>query len=130
MLLRQAIECCELSFGQSLFAHCVKRRSWNLDCCGLFHGHRVIHSGFAVLCLLPVIIVCKPALSILCCVCMPSLHNHAPIPSLIISHYIHAYVPCNLETSRSLQTAPCSLQTARWPCRLRGHRFNGSALER
>ena len=22
------------------------------------------------------------------------------------------YVPCNLETSRSLQTAPCSLQTA------------------
>ena len=24
-------------------------------------------------------------------------------------------VPCNLETSRSLQTAPCSLQTARGP---------------
>ena len=28
------------------------------------------------------------------------------------------YVPCNLETSRSLQTAPCSLQTAQWPCSL------------
>ena len=28
------------------------------------------------------------------------------------------YVPCNLETSRSLQTAPCSLQIARWPCSL------------
>ena len=53
-------------------------------------------------------------------------------------------VPCNLETSRSLQTAPCSLSIARWPCslqtachvvcRLREGRFNGSmhvcALER
>ena len=48
--------------------------------------------------------------------------------------FVDIYVPCNLETSRRLQTAPCSLQTARWPCslqtachavcRLRGHRFN------
>ena len=35
------------------------------------------------------------------------------------------YVPCNLETSRSLQTAPCSLQTAcHAVCRLRRHHFN------
>ena len=44
------------------------------------------------------------------------------------SHFtkgLSACVPCNLETSRSLQTAPCSLQTAcHAVCRLRGHRFN------
>ena len=42
--------------------------------------------------------------------------------------YLDICVPCNLETSRSLQTArwPCSLQTAcHAVCRLRGHRFNG-----
>ena len=34
-------------------------------------------------------------------------------------------VPCNLETSRSLQTAPCSMQTVcHAVCRLRSHRFN------
>ena len=40
-------------------------------------------------------------------------------------YLINGYVPCNLETLRSLQTAPCSLQTAcHAVCRLRGHRFN------
>ena len=52
----------------------------------------------------------------------------------VLPYNIGVAVPCKLETSRSLQTAPCSLQTARWPCslqtachavcRLRGHRFN------
>ena len=36
----------------------------------------------------------------------------------ILFKVIYIYVPCNLETSRSLQTARCSLQTARWPCSL------------
>ena len=36
----------------------------------------------------------------------------------IFNWILCVYVPCNLETSRSLQTARCSLQTARWPCSL------------
>ena len=39
-----------------------------------------------------------------------SLHSAGPTFALA-----PIYVPCNLETSRSLQTAPCSLQTARSP---------------
>ena len=49
--------------------------------------------------------------------------------SNIQNHPRNGNVPCNLETSRSLQTArwACSLQTAcHAVCRLRGHRFNGS----
>ena len=39
-------------------------------------------------------------------------HMHA---AAIVNFDFIICVPCNLETSRSLQTAPCSLQTARPP---------------
>ena len=49
--------------------------------------------------------------------------NIEPVQSVVNGRYsteYRVYVPCNLETSRSLQTACHAV------CRLRGHRFNGS----